>query len=477
MSNPIYKSINITNLLLNPSNPRFNPVEHQLEAIDAMVRDQQDKLVTLGKHIDLYGLNPSDIVLVKPHNKQWVVREGNRRITTLKLINEPDLIPSGFPKLKKEFKLISMSFDKDILKIIQCAILENEDEINEWVRLKHTGQNEGSGTVGWDGQQTSRFRVITEGKPDMRLSFLDELRLMNDVPQSIKDGLGNIKKTNWDRLIGDPDIREIMGLEINDEKLQLKNGINPFLLVVLYDLIYEDLSVGDIYRKKDRIEYIESLKQRLMQENMESSDEQISDNTRETNNSQGGGYKASNSSGNNYYNSENTDNKQQSSSANQRASDANHNSKRGYSYHINRKTLIPSPHKLTITHARILRIFNELKALAVDDYPNAVSVLFRVFIELSIDCFITNKSLVDSKLNVDSSLAYKINAVAAYFETNKIMTKHELRAIRQMTAGENQTQSVRTFHSYVHNKDVTPSSTDLKSAWDDICPFIEQIWR
>ncbi|AHF11295.1 MULTISPECIES: hypothetical protein [Dehalobacter] len=214
MSNPIYKSINITNLLLNSSNPRFNPVEHQSEAIDAMVRDQQDKLVTLAKHIALYGLNPSDIVLVKPHNKQWVVREGNRRITTLKLINEPALIPSDFPKLKKEFQLINISFDKDILKNIQCVVLENEDEINEWVRLKHTGQNEGSGTVSWDGQQTSRFRVIAEGKPDMRLSFLDELRLIADVPQSIKDGLGNIKKTNFDRLIGDPDIREIMDLRL-----------------------------------------------------------------------------------------------------------------------------------------------------------------------------------------------------------------------------------------------------------------------
>ena len=476
MSNPVYNSINITNLLLNPSNPRFNPVEHQLEAIDAMVRDQQDKLVTLGNHIAFYGLNPSDIVLVKPHNKQWVVREGNRRITALKLINEPDLIPSDFPKLKKEFQLLSISFDKDILKNIQCVILENEDEINEWVRLKHTGQNEGSGTVGWDGQQTSRFRVIADGKPDMRLSFLDELRLMDDVPQSIKDGLGNIKKTNWDRLIGDPDIREIMGIEISDKKLQLKNGINLFLPMVLYDLIYEDLSVGDIYLKKDRIKYIESLRQRLTQENIEASDEQTSVSTRETNNSQGRGYSASNSSGNNY-NNENTDSRQQSSSANQQTSNSSHNSKRGYSYHINRKTLVPSPHKLTITHARILKIFNELKALAVDEYPNAVSVLFRVFTELSIDCFIINKHLADSKLNADSNLAYKINAVATYLETNKIMTKHELRAIRQMTASENQTQSVRTFNSYVHNKDVTPSSTDLKSAWDDIWLFIEQIWR
>lgn len=57
------------------------------------------------------------------------------------------------------------------------------------------------------------------------------------------------------------------------------------------------------------------------------------------------------------------------------------------------------------------------------------------------------------------------------------MTKHELRAIRQMTASENQTHSIRTFHSYVHNKDVTPSSADMQSAWDDIWPFIERLWR
>jgi len=104
MSNPIYKKINITNLLLNPSNPRFNPVEHQSEAIDAMIRDQQDKLVVLARHISLYGLNPSDLILVKPYKKQWVVREGNRRVTALKLVNEPSLIPSDFPKLKKEFQ-------------------------------------------------------------------------------------------------------------------------------------------------------------------------------------------------------------------------------------------------------------------------------------------------------------------------------------------------------------------------------------
>lgn len=477
MGNSVYKNINITNLLLYLSNPRFNPVEHQTGAVDAIVRDQPDKLTALARHIALYGLNPSDIVLVKPYNNQWVVREGNRRIAALKLINEPDLIPSDFSKLKKEFQQISLSFDKNLLKNIQCVVLNDEDEINEWVRLKHTGENEGVGTVSWNGQQTSRFRVIAERKPDMRLTFLDGLRLMDDIPQPIKDGLGNIKKTNFDRLIGDPNVREVMGIEIIDNELQLKKGISPFLLMVLNDLIYEDLSVGDIYHKKDRIRYIESLKERFAQGNIKISDDIISidSSTAREYFGQDKGHDSFDPSDCSY--SKNTNSKQQSSFASQGASNINNNQRRGYSYHINRKALVPPPHKLTITHARILKIFNELKKLEVEDYPNAVSVLFRVFIELSVDCFITNKGLISSKLNVDSGLAYKIKAAAGYFETNKIMTKHELRAIRQMTASENQTHSIRTFHSYVHNKDVTPSSADMQSAWDDIWPFIEQLWR
>lgn len=346
MSNPIYKNINITNLLLNPSNPRFNPVEHQSEAIDAMIRDQQDKLVVLAKHIALYGLNPSDLILVKPYNKQWVVCEGNRRVTALKLANEPSLISSDFPKLKKEFQLLSLTIDKNLLENIQCVILDNEDEINEWVRLKHTGQNEGSGTVSWDGQQTSRFRAIAEGKPDMRLTFLDDLRRIEAVPQFIKDRLGDIKKTNFDRLIGDPDIRNILGLEIVDNKLQLVEGINPFLLMVLSDLVYEDLSVGTIYLKKDRIKYIESLKERLKQEDSEIADRQNSEDsctTRDTNKGHGTGFYTSSGD---YSASGETKGEQQSSSATQAASNTDNNQKKASSYHINRKTLVPSPHKL-----------------------------------------------------------------------------------------------------------------------------------
>lgn len=99
-----YKQINVTELLLNPDNPRFDPVKHQTETICAMIDDQKEKLSTLAEHIIDNGLNPTDIILVRPHQGQWLVLEGNRRVTALKLVNEPGLIPTQYAKLKRIFK-------------------------------------------------------------------------------------------------------------------------------------------------------------------------------------------------------------------------------------------------------------------------------------------------------------------------------------------------------------------------------------
>lgn len=467
MFEPIYRKITIANLLLNPDNPRFDPVEHQLEAISAMVSDQQGKLVTLAQHIAKHGLNPTAPVLVKPYNnndKQWVVREGNRRITALKLMNEPSLVPSDFPKLKKEFQQLNSSINIESLQNIPCVVLEDEDQINEWVGLAHTGENNGVGIVGWDGQQTSRFRAIVAGKTDTRLAFLDELRHSEAIPQSLKDRFVDIRKTNFDRLMDDPDVREFLGVSILKTRLRLVGGVTPYLLMVINDLAFGKLSVGAIYLKSDREKYIESLRQRDADQTLSPTAMQPPSGTE-------------NSYGPAQGDSDNPHAETATSPLDNQAATNTSNSKRLVSYSVNRKTLIPTDQTLTIPQHRILRIFRELKSISVEDYPNAVAVLFRTFIESSADYYAKNNGLVDKRLNVDSTISVKVDGVATYIENNSIMTKHELRPIRQMASSETQNCSVKTFNSYVHNMNITPSSVDLRSAWDDIWPFVQQIWK
>lgn len=470
MANQGVQRINLTNLLLNTSNPRFNPVEHQRDAINKMLEDQADKILVLAKHIVQYGLNPSDLIIVMPHGNQWVVREGNRRVTALKLIATPSLVLPKYTKLKSEFKSLSKDVNAGLFENIGCVVLNREEEINEWVRLKHTGQNEGAGTVGWSAQQTARFRSRNEGKPDRQLVFLDKLQNEESISKHIKDRFGSIKKTNFDRLIQDPDVRELLGIEIDADVLALPKGINPFLILVLSDLVDDAICVKDIYYKEDRQNYIEKIIKRNKDRPLPGID---------------GGIKAIKEDEmltgleNNFDTNSTKDSSRpgQDKDTNTADLDSQIPKRRGRNYQVNRKTLIPASHKLTISSQhRLLKIFNELKFLSVEDYPNAVSVLFRVFIELSMDCFIDANLDNNPEINVDSSLPKKIDAAIKYLKDNKIMDKHELKSARQMNSNPNQTQSVKTFHAYVHNKDFTPSVVDLKSAWDDIWPFVENIW-
>ena len=480
---PIFKTLKITELLLNPQNPRFDPVQYQTEVIEAMIQDQKEKLVELAKHISDFGLSPTDSILVQPLGKNWLVREGNRRVTALKLVNEPELVPANYVKIKREFQKLNAVFDKSIINNIRCVVLEDEATINEWIRLKHTGENKGAGTVSWDGQQTGRFSMSLRKKGDTRIAFLDALRVSDEIPEAYKEQFSKIKKTNFDRLMNDPDVRELLGVANNEGEIILVNNVTPYLLEVLCDLIFNDLSVGDIYHKEDRKKYMQHVIDRVEQKKVKIENsiqevsvtrepidlnEQLSQNIFQQEDQLPKGSVENNKTAPSHESSFKSDLTNEKDVANLM-------SRRARSYPVNRKTLIPLQHKVTISHARILKIFNELKTMDCELYPNAVAALFRVFIELSADCYIEEKGI--SSVNSDSKLSQKIEAVANDMQNKGIMTKNGLRTARQMASSQTQNTSVKTFHSYVHNKDVTPIPSDLRSAWDDLWPFVENLWR
>lgn len=462
MSEPVYGKMTITSLLLNPENPRFDPVKHQMDAIRAMIDEQQDKLVALAEHIAEHGLNPAAPILVKPYvddDKQWVVREGNRRITALKLINQPSLVPDDYPKVKKEFQRLSAPFDMGLLQSIPCVVLENEDQINEWVSLAHTGENNGMGTVRWNGQQTSRFKAMVAGKPDPRLAFLEELKCCPTIPKTLKDKFRDIQKTNFDRLMDDPAVRIALGVDLVEGKLKLLGEVTPFLLKALTDLADGRLNVGKIYYKANRADYIGSLSQT------------DTVHTSSPNSAQPASGVDSLSDPANPA----VDPVISSSSAESAA--ARDNPVTLASYQINRDTLVPRQQALTISKPRVLKIFKELRFIKVGDFPNAVAVLFRTFIELSADYYLSQHGIViGEKQDEERKLGSKINAMADHMEQQNIMKKNELHAARQMASSPTQNHSVKTFHAYVHNVDLTPVPTDLKTAWDDMWTFVQHIW-
>jgi len=241
-------------------------MKHQRETIQAMVDDQQSKLVTLAEHIVEHGLNPTDVVLVEPHENQWLILEGNRRITAIKLINNPELLSDKHSRLKRDFQRLKAALGGTLIESVPCVIIEDRELSNEWIRLKHTGENAGAGTVTWVSQQSNRFNTQVSGIIDARMAFLDSLRTHSDIPQTCRDAFDKILKTNFDRLIGDPDVRKMLGVSSAEGRYFLTDGVNKYILAVLLDLTSDEaLSVGRIYHKADRKKYIEEIKARMEQ--------------------------------------------------------------------------------------------------------------------------------------------------------------------------------------------------------------------
>ena len=99
----VVKTIKLTSLFVNTENYRFEPLSSQKEAIDKMVEDKGDKLYSLVDDIVTNGLSPVDLIIVTPNedNNKYIVLEGNRRITSLKLLNNPTLIDDKYISLRK----------------------------------------------------------------------------------------------------------------------------------------------------------------------------------------------------------------------------------------------------------------------------------------------------------------------------------------------------------------------------------------
>lgn len=153
----------IDQLLLDSENPRNETAANQRDALQKVLDDQEEKLLVLAEDIVEAGLSPMDRMLVlraKKGSEKFIVLEGNRRLATLKILSSPNVLTSLLVKtsLQKRFEALSNRFVRKEIEPIACFEVADREEGNRWILLRHTGENEGRGVVGWSGLAASRFR-------------------------------------------------------------------------------------------------------------------------------------------------------------------------------------------------------------------------------------------------------------------------------------------------------------------------------
>lgn len=439
------KDITLTDLHVNTENYRFEPVASQKEAIDRIIDDQGDKLYALAAHIVENGLNPNDRIQVTTSNHdktKFNVLEGNRRIVTLKLLSNPDLIDSGkHSSLRKKFRKLYDKNKSQAITELECTVYDDPSEADKWIKLKHAGQSEGVGTVAWNAQQVQRFEEKVEGKSSIALQTIKILHNSPDVPTDIKRNLADLKITNLDRLLSDPDVRDFLGIEINNGIIQsevAEKEVIKGLIQVVKDLLNPNFKVKQIYTKEDRHDYIKHFSK---------------PSKPDTNNKALKPWQF---------------NGTPSSPTSKAKSRPRPNP-------TDRSTLIPRTCVLKINNPKVNAIYHELQKLKIENFTNAAAVSLRVFIELSLDCYIENKKPTTATIN--STLLTKVTEVANHLETSKLADKHICKGIRSSANNKNDLLGIETWHAYVHNPKFSPTVSNLIITWDNIQPFIERVWE
>lgn len=151
------KKVSISALQLDTFNPRIRHGQDQNDCISRILRDR-DNFLNLLKDIAANGLSPEHILVSKNPEGKWVVRDGNRRVTALKLLNRPTLaLPDN--GLVTLISRIRDAHADNIPKKLNCLACDDENEISAYLERKHTGVNAGIGQKGWSALLKSLFNL------------------------------------------------------------------------------------------------------------------------------------------------------------------------------------------------------------------------------------------------------------------------------------------------------------------------------
>lgn len=379
--------------------------------------------------------------LVHAHDGAFVVYDGNRRVTCLKMLNSPQHAPSEdwrdfFLKIRKEWT-------GEFSLTIPCQVEEDRDRIDEILYRRHTGGQSGVGQSQWDAEAKSHF-VKRTGKKS-------QVNVAEEIDQKLKEANylkenDKLPRSNLSRLLSAEGFRNRVGISVRKNHVEFTHHeakVLSALARISQDLISKKIVLDDIWSNQDKKYYLDALEKEGV---LPTAEHALNQNTN---------FKTSGP-----------------------VTKPGH-TKLGPGPVVlikARRTLIREDIDYALAPElqtrRIMDIWNELQyRLKFDDHGNAIAVLFRVLLELCVEEYIRRKQI--SSVSSNEKLAKKFRVVLDHLLADGAIDKKYHEELQKFEHAE-PILSANTMHKYVHSKNFFPSDHHLRAMWDTLSIFVLQ---
>lgn len=252
--------VDIDELHISVENPRIQIVIDEVNAIHEIIFEQGDKIIALIKSIIERGWMIGDLPAVYLENGQYIVYEGNRRISSLKCFFNPTLLPFK-NKTSDKFKKYISTFSKEEIEELRNkfskipVVLHNDkDTIYEYMELRHTPNNgKGDTLERWNTVANERFKNEIRGRKTLVYSILNEYENLFDNIE-----MSQFPITTLERILKNPVVKKKMSFDFQNDIISVQNGqeFSKYLKRIIDDIDKKKIDSRKLSKSKDIINYI-----------------------------------------------------------------------------------------------------------------------------------------------------------------------------------------------------------------------------
>ncbi|MEI5680093.1 MULTISPECIES: hypothetical protein [unclassified Mesorhizobium] len=425
------RNLTLGSLEVNRANDRHGELENETAAIAWLFNEREQHMRFLAKDIVDRG-EIYEFPLVSPEKDKFIVFDGNRRVTCLKLLDDPRRAPTV--ELQAFFREQRARWTGSFPKNFQCQVESDRDRIDEILFRRHTGTQNGVGQSTWDDRMKATF-VARTGKGN-GASVADEIekRLADAylLPSRRK-----IPRSTLNRLLSAEPFRNRVGISMKGGRFEFthdKATSLGALARIANDLASREVVLGHIWDVDGKEAYLNKLENEGVLP------------------------------GPSYAITKDGDTK-----AAPRPVKAKPTAKAVPSV---RSTLIPQKDFGLTWPGRLQRhhqIWEELQFhLDLRKHPNAVSVLLRVLLELALENYIKEAGV---SIHDNDKLAIRLEKAALHLQAAGKIDNKQMDVIRKFKQGD-KLVSADTLNRYVHSPNFAPSPEHLMSMWDSLADVI-----